>query len=230
MSNGRQKHGNPAKANGHQKGAPQTPKKSPPPPTVVGPPRPCGQTALITPFLNGLSRTVQKCFSSVTNNGAYWTSLGITFLSALFFLPRVSVDIPPPYDPDHPTPISFTISNTNIIPLKDFQPSIGICYFKPQPLNGTEPSCNGPAGSKMRFIPWHADWFSPDEKYQIFLDQAIAGASNVATHRTELNADITVYVEFSPWYAPWRSSKEFRFVTKKLIDGKTYWTPIPLYK
>ncbi len=71
---------------------------------------------------------------------------------------------------------------------------------------------------------------SPDEKYQIFIEDLIKVAKIPEDGRMELNANITIGVDFSPWYAPWRNTKEFRFVTKKLSDGKTYWIPIPLNK
>jgi len=40
----------------------------------------------------------------------------------------------------------------------------------------------------------------------------------------------TIAVVYTPWRMPWfwRPMKEFRFITKKLSDGKIYWVPTPL--
>jgi hypothetical protein len=79
------------------------------------------------------------------------------------------------------------------------------------------------------FTPWRSAWLDSDEKYQIFLEDEFKDARPPGGQK-DLNADITIFVAFSPWYAWWTSAKEFRFVTKKLSDGKTYWIPMPLNK
>jgi hypothetical protein len=69
----------------------------------------------------------------------------LKLLGALFLLPRVTVESSGPYDPSNPTPISFTISNNNVVPLRNIQPGIGLCFLEFAALNGSEQHCNGSA-------------------------------------------------------------------------------------
>lgn len=160
---------------------------------------------------------------------AAWTTASVTLLGALFFLPRVSVETSGPYDPSNPTPISFTITNSNIIPLRNFQAGVGLCFLKFMPLSGDEPKCDDESTTRFINPYWFANWLNPDEKFQIFLEDLMKEASPIGKPK-DLNGNITIYVEYSSWYAFWRDSKEFRFITRKLSDGKTYWIPIPLHR
>jgi hypothetical protein len=98
----------------------------------------------------------------------------------IFFFPRVTVESSGPYDPSNPSPITFTISNINIVPLRNVQFAIGLCYITPPERgitlrggdsgSGTNPlECNGPAGTKIVFMPWTIKWLDTDEKYQVAL-------------------------------------------------------------
>jgi hypothetical protein len=119
--------------------------------------------------------------------------------------------------------LTTTISNTNVVPLRDVQPSIGICFLEYPGY----PSCNGPAKSKIAFKPFFVKWLDADEKYQIALEDAIKITNSPQQIRS---ANITIAITYTPWHMPyfWRSTKEFRFVTKERSDGKIYWTPVPL--
>jgi hypothetical protein len=165
-----------------------------------------------------------------------WSSVVMTlFAGVFFFFPRVTVESSGPYDPSNPSPITFTISNINIVPLRNVQFAIGLCYITPPERgitlrggdsgSGTNPlECNGPAGTKIVFMPWTIKWLDTDEKYQVALEDAI----KVDLTKQIETANITIAVIYSPWRMFWRNTKEFRFITKKLSDSKVYWIPTPL--
>jgi hypothetical protein len=168
---------------------------------------------------------------------AVWASIVMTLVAgAFYFLPRVTIDPSGAYDPSNPSPITFTISNINIVPLRDVQVAICLCYIKapagsPQiEFRGAEAGrgetpieCNGPAGAKVAG-PWFVRWLDTDERYQVALEDAV----RLAQIRQSERANITIAVIYSPWWMPWRATKEFRFVAKRRSDGKIYWTPTPL--
>ncbi|HEY1798052.1 MAG TPA: hypothetical protein VGG57_18205 [Stellaceae bacterium] len=144
-----------------------------------------------------------------------------------FFLPRVTVEPSGPYDPANPSSVTFTISNINIVPLRDVQPELGLCFIGGKGGDPPLQQCNGSALSKLDFTPWKIKWLDVDEKYQIALEDMFRiGGSN----RQIENADITIGITYTPWRMPafWRNTKEFRFITKKMNDGKIYWLPTPL--
>jgi hypothetical protein len=159
--------------------------------------------------------------------------------SALFFLPRVTVEPSGPYDPLQPSPITFTITNINIVPLRNVKIGIGLCYLYPtdepgassmrSPEAGREKEpieCNGPTKTIPSIDAWSVKWLDTDEKWQIALEQAVSLHSPQQIEK----ANITIAVTYSPWLMPWpwRYTREFRFITKKLSDGKIYWIPTPL--
>jgi hypothetical protein len=155
----------------------------------------------------------------------FWLSALVGLLAGgLALLPRVTVEPSGPYDPSNPSPITFTIANVNIVPLRDVQPILGICNIsnRDEPL----PQCNGPAVGGIRPRQLRVKWLDTDEKYQIALEEIL----KLPGSQQFPSADITIAVEYTPWRMPWfwRNRKEYRFVTKKRSDGKIYWVPIPL--
>jgi hypothetical protein len=157
-----------------------------------------------------------------------WASVLIGIAAgALFFLPRVTVEPPGQYDPSSPSSIIFTIANINIVALRNVDVAIGVCYVSGDKYSETRGSeCNGPAKSKLIYDPWHLAWLDVDEKYQVPLEEILTRDQKQQIE----DANITIGVIYTPWRMPqfWRVTKEFRFVTKKLRDGKIYWIPTPL--
>lgn len=165
----------------------------------------------------------------------------LTLFGALFFLPRVVVNPPDPYDPSHPTPLRFTIANTNVIPLYDVDIGIGLCYIIAEhdglpikfrgagsgdPAKEPPVECDGPATSILE--RWRVRWLDVDERLEIPMEELLdfgKGAPNQIER-----ANITVAVKYRPWGMPWPfiSERQFRFITKRLSDGRIYWMPTPL--
>jgi hypothetical protein len=145
----------------------------------------------------------------------------------IVFFPRILVESSGPYDASNPSPITFTISNVNIVPLREVQPMIGMCFLAIPAEEMSKRDCNGSPRIRMVQKSWRVRWLDADEKWQIALEEAISIGH---TKQQIENADITIGVEYTPWWLPefWRDTKEFRFVTKKRSDGKIYWVPTPL--
>ncbi len=141
----------------------------------------------------------------------------IGFASAVVtFLPRPTVDGPSnPYEMS--LPISFVIGNANIVPLENVQPMLGLCTLvfgstdRPQSGRG----CGSALGSRLVRPQWLAAYIGIDDKHTITIEDMFKGQISYA--------DISIILEYSPWFLPWRREKEFRFETRKLGDGKIYW-------
>lgn len=186
-----------------------------------------------------LGRRITRLLDVILHNTAHWCwtkkqpffvslSIAMTLLAgAFFFLPRVTVEPSGPYNPSHPSATIFTISNVNIVPLRNVQVAIGVCYVRMEWSENAE-ECNGSSLTKLLFKPWGIHWLDVDEKYQIAIEDAIRLPGN--DPRQIEKADITIAVIYTPWRMPgfWRDTKEFRFITKRRSDGDIYWTPIPL--
>jgi hypothetical protein len=172
---------------------------------------------------------IKRTRSYITIPGiVLWSSVLMTLLAGgFYFLPRVTVDSSGPYDPANPSPLTFTVTNTNIVPLRDVHFGIGVCYLDPAP--NPHPDCNGPAESRLIFTSWTIKWLDVDEKYQIAIEDAIKVATASGAQQVQ-SANITIAVIYTPWRMPsfWKSTKEFRFITKRRSDGKIYWVPTPL--
>jgi hypothetical protein len=74
----------------------------------------CCMRALLYAILRTLGKILRWFFTRLA-----LVAVAITLAGAFFFLPRVTVEPSGPYDPSNPSPITFTISNVNIIPLRN---------------------------------------------------------------------------------------------------------------
>ena len=145
-----------------------------------------------------------------------------TVAAVVVFLPRMTV-VPDDFsvDPAHPYPMSFTITNTNFIPLRKMNVYLGLCYF--QFGEGKVPSCIPPY--KTRFGPdaWSSHTLAMDERFTIALEDVVS-----LRQSTHLNgADISIIVNYEPWLIPYRREREFKYVTKTQRDGRLHWFSVP---
>ena len=181
-------------------------------------------------FLRTLGRTIGRIFRA-SAQVLLWVSVAMTLIAGgFYFLPRVTVEPSGVYDPKNPSAITFTIGNINIVPIRDVQFGIGLCYivFPGADQDPKFPHCNGPASTILHFQPWDIKWLDVDEKYQIALEDFFKN-KKLPSQQID-NADLTIAITYTPWRMPWfwRNTKEFRFVTQERSDGKVYWTPTPL--
>jgi hypothetical protein len=172
-----------------------------------------------------LRRTIGRLCGAIPSTMVGLSVVMTLLAGGFYFLPRVTVEPSGAYDPANPSSITFTISNINIVPLRDVQAGVGVCSvaLPKSPIIFHGQQCNGPATAI--FHPpssWYVKWLDVDEKWQIAMEEEFIGP-----HQIE-NANVTIVITYTPWRMFWRTTKQFRFVTKIRSDGKIYWTPTPL--
>jgi hypothetical protein len=145
---------------------------------------------------------------------AFCTLLGIAVL-----WPRITIEPYGAFDPSSPSPLQFKISNIGFVPLTDIAPRLGICRLAWQ----GRPALLGPCDPPRYLVPagWQHAQMGMDEWYLISLDDAFKTPQPTAFE----SGDISIYVEYHPWFLPWTRHKESGFFTKKQNDGKLYWFP-----
>jgi hypothetical protein len=152
-------------------------------------------------------------------------------------LPRVNVQTSGPFDPLHPFPIPFTITNNGSITLYNVHFFIGLCTFIWGPADSiggatlqSERPCNGPSTTRITNPTWFVQKFEVDQQYVMRYDDIIPHPST--DHGMTIHsAEMSIVIEYQPWDAPWPTrEKEFRYKTRKDEDGKLSWIPQPLNK
>jgi hypothetical protein len=149
---------------------------------------------------------------------------------ALFFLPRVTVEASGPFDASPEPAITFTVTNAGVFPLADVKPYLGLCAVslnfgiaddnpKP-PFN----KCNEKSTGFLSPTNWRHSWMRVDEKESVIWSDAFRNQTPGILDY----ADIIITIAYSPWVFPFHRQKTFRFVTRKLGDGKVYWLPRPM--
>jgi hypothetical protein len=153
------------------------------------------------------------------------TAIGLA-AAIVTFLPRMTVEPGGQIDPASPYPISFTITNTGIIPLTNVQPGFGICeFYSGEPENRPD-RCDGLLTSKLVKPQWLVKRLNVDEKHVIRFDDMF----NIQPPAKFGFANIAVTIDYNPWFLPWRLNPQFRFITRLERDGKLTWMPRPLEK
>jgi hypothetical protein len=142
--------------------------------------------------------------------------------AALLYLPGVMVDPAGAVDPSNPYPISFAISDANIIPLENVNVYLVICYAVAAPVP-VAPPCQPPFKTRKFKAGWRGHSLPADQPFTIVLDDFLRFAPPAIFG----GADISIIVEYQPWFVPVRQEKEFRFATELGTDGKLYWASRP---
>jgi hypothetical protein len=161
-----------------------------------------------------------------TTTGIWWPRLkGLFFLigvlvSIMAFLPRPSVSVGDPVDPDNPFSSTFTVSNGNWVPLADVSVGIGGPGFLEFEGNRV---VNVRSSGFMAQSAWLHHDLGTDEKFTITLSDIFA-TSNSDLQR----ADIRIVVKYKPWLIPLQRSKVFRYEAHRQTNGKFYWYALPL--
>ncbi len=145
----------------------------------------------------------------------------------LFLQPRPSVNPPGSPDLTNPFNASFTITNTNIIPLRGVGVSIAIIQVlaSPLPFNETKrPPLYYPGRlTTITEEDWNNRSLEMDEKYTI-TPNVIAFSPGA----TLGGADVAIAVKYRPWCLPVERQRIFRFVTHNNGDGTFSWHSYPL--
>lgn len=134
-------------------------------------------------------------------------------------LPRVTVEPSGPIEPLG-SYLSFVITNTNVIPLENIKPMLGICFVSFAEEPQLWPVCKVKPG-RIADVRWQISKLRMDEKYTISWEDTFASPP--------LYADISIVVSYNPWFLPWRLEKEFRFIARKQSDGKIHLFSRPIY-
>jgi hypothetical protein len=159
--------------------------------------------------------------------GAIITVLGLLLGCAglSVFWPRLTVDPEGEIDLKAGRAMVFKVQNTGFLTLHDVQPLLGLCQInigsRPDPSH----ICPGPLGSRMIPTYMRIGTLSMDEKSSFRLDDLFNGKPP----DDDFAADISAIIEYRPAVVGWMicallpCQKEFRFQTRKELDGKLSW-------
>jgi hypothetical protein len=150
----------------------------------------------------------------------------LTLTGVLFLQPRPSVS--PSSSPDLANPFyeSFTIANTNVIPLRDAGVSIAVIEILGGGLQFDElnrPPLDSTHLSELTQKDWNHHNLDMDEKYTITPDIFAAAPGQELS-----GADIAIVVKYRPWFLPITRQRVFRFITHR-NDNRTFsWHSFPI--
>jgi hypothetical protein len=141
-------------------------------------------------------------------------------LAALFaLLPRVTVAVTDPVDPDDPYSSSVTVTNTGYIPLDSVWPAIGLGEITT--VGGPPPHTN----MKWDYLPcrrrrqWKPRNLAIDDRFTFALND-VYELENKGTFQS---ADIAVIVDYELPLIHLARRKFFPIVSRKQTNGKFYW-------
>jgi hypothetical protein len=140
------------------------------------------------------------------------------------FLPRVVVSPPSDLiDQKNVFDVSFDITNTGFIPLRD----AGACFVLGEILMGGPPTKLKPGFRLNPGLPkicrdmWQHHDLGLDDRFTIRLTDVFPQA---------MEADIGIVVHYHPWFLPIAREKIFRFVADRDMNGKANWRSWPLFE
>ena len=149
--------------------------------------------------------------------------------AVISFLPSIKVEVMFPGETKDAYSAVFFITNENLVPINDVEIGVILCVVLPDmigpPLEG--PKCGYRDASKRIEVSepnWQGLTIGKGEKFTVSLGDFlyVRGGGGIRY------ADIAVAVHYNPWFLPFRREAIFRFVTRTLPDGKTYWFPSPV--
>jgi hypothetical protein len=154
--------------------------------------------------------------------------IGIPSIIAAFltFLPRLTVSPSDPVDPLNPFSASFTITNSNFVPLRHvnvYQALGEIAIGKP--FEAVVNPNFEERGARFFNPNWRDHRLGMDERFTITLGDMY---NCCKPGWPPINgAELGIIVEYTPWILPWKQEKAFAFVTHKQSNGQLYWYSIP---
>jgi hypothetical protein len=146
--------------------------------------------------------------------------------AALALLPRMTVEVSEPADRYNIFSSSFTITNTNFIPLEHVTAMLALGHIdygnNRMHISGSKsPEVNPEFSSPLFTDGWNDHRLSMDEKFAITLSDILDSGFG----RDLTGADIAILVRYKPWIIPWQRQKLFRFKAHKQSDGQFTWYP-----
>jgi hypothetical protein len=156
-----------------------------------------------------------------------WTLLlgGATLLggivAAVALLPRMVVSVSEPADPERPLSASFTVTNTNVVPLWDV--IVGIAPG--DVLLGDAHVVSSPSLSDDSSIFLPPAW----AHHNLRMDEQFSIDPSTIFPTTTKEADLAIIIHYHPWFLPIDRSRAFRFKTRKQENGRYRWDSVPLH-
>jgi hypothetical protein len=153
------------------------------------------------------------------------TLLG-TFLAIVTFLPRPVVSVGDPVDPNNPFSVTFTTTNTTMIPLHhvNIYYALGEVDVSPLPFTPVSQPNFEEYGVKIIKPEWKDHTLGMDERFTITLTDAFLCCKPGLPVQ---GAELGIIVEYNPWVLPWKREKTFAFVTHRQSNGELYWYSVP---
>jgi hypothetical protein len=156
-----------------------------------------------------------------------WTlgilTVGGFVLSLLIFVPRPYVVEGKIDDPTRPFRTSFYVSNPGLITLSDVSVGYSLCdvrFSDRVSIEGCDETTH--RGSVILFTRWSHHTLIMDDRYEVFLDDAMKTSPNEITY-----ADIVITVMYQTCLIPITRERRFRFVTRQEDNGYLTWHPMP---
>ncbi|MGF6633574.1 hypothetical protein [Paraburkholderia sp. MM6662-R1] len=141
--------------------------------------------------------------------------------AAMYFLPSATVDVGDLTDPSDLFSAQITVKNDGVVALDDVQVMLGICEIDiataPTPESRKRCQSMRQIGSFAVFPNWHHHKMSAGEKVTLSFHDAIPNTD-------VLFADISVAVEYRPWYWPFgHQTRQFRLVGDRNAQQRYEW-------
>jgi hypothetical protein len=175
--------------------------------------------------------------------GGLATLLG-AFAAAISFLPRMTVEASSLFDDSNAYSVSFNVTNTGFIPLRNVQVGVGVCDLQTEKDDFKAINICKPPREMPRLVLSLPRWTTPELAKDVKFAVTLSEALNIPTdkYRAEhpnviggyqmmsklKGADVIVMVHYRPWFMWWRLEEDFRFVAEKQPNEKMMWRPVPL--
>ena len=134
-----------------------------------------------------------------------------------------------PVESGDPFSASFTITSSNVFPLRDVGAAVAVIEVAASPVPFNEENrpdiLNIDSLSCFTEKDWNHHDLSADERYTITPYTTIAPANQFVVLA---GADIAIVVDYKPWFIPIKRREVFRFVTHRFANGSYRWYSYPL--
>ena len=144
-----------------------------------------------------------------------------TAAAILAFVPRVTVAPVAQTIEEGDDGLHFRISNQTYIPLYNVRIVFGLCEVRTDGIedHGT---CSGSLQSRLVPAKWQTKELYIDDTKTVYLGDLFENASSLTT------ADFSIHVEGDPaGLSIFRIDREFKFLLRRLRDGKRHWEQRP---